>query len=206
MKPSRSMPLNGQILAATSPPASKNIPKPSKLRVTNGGASAEPPQGERARYGSPQAEVGPPRGANPNRSESQNVDLPSSAQTPVGQHIHPPPPPKDLPTSGWSLTPPAPGVTKISSRRTQDTTPGGRQALTERPLPGVPAFPDESRKTAPRDMKGSHDPLNRQPAPNDVSSPPVRRQQKLLLDANYYLNHLPRLVTLTIPYRSQITP
>ncbi|KAH9172491.1 hypothetical protein EDB89DRAFT_1906168 [Lactarius sanguifluus] len=104
MEPSRSMPLNGRpsASAAASSPASKKIPRPSKLRVTNGSASVEPSQGERARYGYPQAEAGPPHGTNPNRSGSRNVDLPSSAQTLVRQRVHHPPPLKDLPTFGPS--------------------------------------------------------------------------------------------------------
>ncbi|KAH9032541.1 hypothetical protein EDB84DRAFT_136010 [Lactarius hengduanensis] len=49
MEPSRSMPSNGRprASAAASSPASKKIPRPSKLRVTNGDASVQPSQGER---------------------------------------------------------------------------------------------------------------------------------------------------------------
>jgi hypothetical protein len=186
MKPSRTMP--GQSRAATSPLASKNIPKSSRLRVINGDTSFEAPQGA-----SSQAEVEPPRGANLNRSGSQNVDHPSLTQTPAGKYDHPPLPPKDLPIPGRSLAPRAPGVTRISSsRRTEDTAPGEPQAFRERPLPAVPAAPNESRETVPLDMKGSHESLNWQLTPNDVSHLPVRHsQQDLLSDASYHLNHLP---------------
>ena len=163
--------MSGQPRAATSPLTSHIIPKPSRLRVANGDASFEPPQGERVRYGSPQAEVDPLRGANLNRSGSQHVDLHSLAQTPAGKHVHPPPPPKDLPIPGRSLAPLAPGVAKTSSSRwTQDTAPGEPRA---RPLPGVPASLNESQETAPPDVKGSYEPLNRQLTPNDIPPPPV---------------------------------
>ncbi|KAH8983079.1 hypothetical protein EDB86DRAFT_272546 [Lactarius hatsudake] len=102
-----------------------------------------PSQGERERYGYPQTEVGPPHGTNPNRSGSRNVDLPSSAQTLVGQHAH-------------------------HSPSLEDTASSESHALRERPLPEVPVFPNEGQETAPPD--GSHDPLNRQTAPNGVPS------------------------------------
>ena len=197
------MPLNEQPRTATSPLAYKNIPKPSRLRVANGDASGEPPQGEWARYGPPLAKVDPPRGANLSRSESQSADLPSSAQTPARQHLHPPPPPKDLSTPGRPFAPQAPGVAKISSSRwAQDTAQGEPQAFRERPLPGVPTPPNESRETAP--------PLNLQPAPNDVSHLPVRHSAAIgppfPSDTSYHLNHPPRPGALTIPHRPQITP
>ena len=169
MKPSRS--LSGQPRAATSPLASQITSSPSRLRVTNGDASFDPPQGAQERYGSPQAEADAPRGANLNRTGSQRVDLPSLPQTPAAKNVHPSPPPKDLPILGRSSASLAPGVTKTSSRRTQDTAP---QALPERSLPGVPASPNESRITAPPVIKGSHEALNRQLIPNDLPSPSVR--------------------------------
>ena len=170
MKPSRSS--SGQPRAATSPLAPQITSKPSKLRATNDEAPFELPQGAQERYGSPKVEVDAPRGANLNRSGSQRIDLPSLPQTPAAKNVHPPPPPKDLPISGRSSAPLAPGVTKTSlSRRTHDTAP---QALPERYLPGVSASPNESRITVPPIIKGSHEALNRQLIPNDLFSPPVR--------------------------------
>ncbi len=66
----------------------------------------------------------------------------------------------------------SPVVTKSGSRRTRDSAPE-RQAIRETPVPGVPVSSYEGRRTVPADVK-SHDPVNRYPAPNDVSPPHVR--------------------------------
>ena len=204
MKSSLSMPLSGEPPAATNPPASKKTPKPSRLRVANVDDSAEPPQREKATY---QAKVDLPRGANSNKSESQNVDLLGVAPTPAEQQAHILPPPKDPPASGWSFAASAPGVTKTrSSRPTQDTTPGEPEAPRERTLPEVPVYPNESRETASPDKKGGHD---RQPAPNDASSPPVRRPAATEPPSRCQSSAQPPLTTgraYYIPHRPQIIP
>jgi hypothetical protein len=64
--------------------------------------------------------------------------------------------------------------TTLSSRPTQDTAPGEFQPPLERTPLDPPSYPNASRECVPPDKKGSHDPLNRQRASNDVSSPPVR--------------------------------
>ncbi|KAF8273956.1 hypothetical protein EI94DRAFT_974010 [Lactarius quietus] len=172
---SRTMPLNAQSHAATSPSASKNTTKPSRNKVRNDPTSDEPSQGEKAGSGPPQAEEAP-RGMNSIRSESQGVNPPSLvAETLAKQDGHPPPPPKDLPTSGRSLAPSASGVAKSYSRRPQETAPVEvePQALHGRLVPPEAPVFHEGRETVPLNLslKKGHDPLNGQLAPNSASSP-----------------------------------
>lgn len=214
MRPSLSMPLSGEPRVATNPPAFKKTPKPSRLRVANVDASAEPPQREKATY---QAKAELPRGAISNRSESQNVDTPGVGQTPAEQQVHIFPPPKDPPPSGWQFAALAPGVTTTrSSRPTQDTTPGESQVPRERSLPEVPVCSNESRETGFPDKKGGHDSQSR---PNSVSPLRVRRptateppslcqssaQPPPTTSRVYYIHHRPQIIPYHLPFLSPNT-
>ncbi|KAH9023184.1 hypothetical protein EDB85DRAFT_2151372 [Lactarius pseudohatsudake] len=138
MEPSRSMPLNGRprASAAASSPASKKIPRPSKLRVTNGGASVQPSQGERARYGYPQAEIRIP--------ERRSPEFSTNARWAA---VHHPSPLKDLPTFGRSL-PPALGVTETSDghRIRHRADP---MHFAKDPFPKYQSFPMKAKKLRP---------------------------------------------------------
>jgi hypothetical protein len=168
-KPSRTMPLNTLPHATAAPPTSKNT---AKARVANDHASDKPPQ-EKSRP--PEAEVGPPRATNSGKPEFQGVDLQGLFQVPATQDDGPPPPPKDPAISGRPSPSPAPRMTTAYSRRTKEPAAGEPQAPHGRHVPpDASSLPNESRGTAHPDMMGSHDPLNRRTAPNNVSSPPVR--------------------------------
>ena len=122
------------------------------------------PTGERATY---RTNVDLLLRANSNKSESQNGDLPSVLHLPSEQQVHLSSPSKDRPASGQSFAASVPGVTK-TSRRMQDTAPGEPQAPYVGTPPEVSVYPNESGESAPRDMKGGRDLLNRQQVPNDT--------------------------------------
>jgi hypothetical protein len=165
-KPSRIMPLNSPPHATTIHPT--NAAKAPRQIVTNGHASYEPPPGEQARFGPPQAEKVPPRETS-KRPEPRDVDPSSLDQMITKQHDHPPSPPMDPPTSGRSLASSALGMTKAHSRRPQEPAPQAPRGI---PVPPEsPVIPNETRETGPSKMKGGHDTLNGQPAPTKVSSP-----------------------------------
>ena len=189
-KPSRTMPLNEPPHAKTSHHTSNNTARGSRQRVTNDHTPDKPPRGEKARYGPPPAEVGPLPGTNPSRSEFQDVDPSSLAQTPAGQDDRPPPPPKDPATSGRPLPSSPPGMTTAYSRQAQEPAPGESQTPRGGHVPPeASVIPNESGGTAHPDMTGGHDPLNGQPAPSNISSAPVRPST-----AKEYLSSL--LITL----------
>jgi hypothetical protein len=161
---SSGLPLNAPLHATTTGPL--------RQIVTNDRTSNEPPLGEKAGSGPPQAEKVSPRGTNPNSSKPLAVDPPSLAQTPAIVQDVRPPPPKDPLTSELPLPPPAPRMTTAHSRRTQELAPGGPQApLGRQAPPNASAIPNKSRETAHSDMTGGHGPLNGQLAPTNVSSP-----------------------------------
>ena len=154
--------------AGTNPLAS------SMQRVTNVSTPAEPPQRQE------QVRVDLLRNADSNGSESQNVNLPSRAQTSSGHQAHLPHLPKDPTGEKATYSTNVDLLLRANSNKqpsglTQDTAPGESQAPLERTPHEVPAYPNASRECAPPDKKGGHDPLNRKRAPNDVSSPLVRR-------------------------------
>jgi hypothetical protein len=188
-------------MPTASPSTSKNTAKASRQRVTNDHTSDKPPQGEMAGFRPPEAEVGPLHGTNSSRSKPQDVDPTSLAQTPAGQGDRPPPLQKDPPTSRRLLLSPAPGMTSAESRLTSEPVPGEPQTPRGAHVPpGASSLPNESGGTAQLNMTGGHDPSNGQPAPNNVSSLPVRHftTKRTSFSATYHSNHLPRPVALTI--------
>jgi hypothetical protein len=171
-KLSQTMPLNPAPRVTTSHSTSTNTSEPSRLRMSNDRSSSHRFSERKTGSRPPEAEVGPLSATSSSRSKSQDVDPRSLAQTPAGQDVRPPPPPKDPLTSGRSLPSPAPGMTSAESKLTSEPVPGEPQTPRGTHVPpGASVTPNES---AHPDMTGGHYPLNGQPAPNNVSSPPVR--------------------------------
>jgi hypothetical protein len=172
-KPSRTMPPNPPPVT-TSHSTSTNTSEPPRKRMSNDRSSSHRFSERKTGSRPPEAEVGPLSGTSSSRSKSQDVDPRGLAQTPAGQDVRPPPPPKDPPTSGRSLPSPAPGMTSAESKLTSEPVPGEPQTPRGTHVPpGASVTPNESRGIAHPDMTGGHYPLNGQPAPNNVSSPPV---------------------------------
>jgi hypothetical protein len=143
--PSKDLPASGQSLAASAPKVTKTS---RRMQDT---APGEPQ--------APHMETPPEVPAYPNESGEPAPPDKNGGHDVLNRQ----PAPND--TLGVSTT--------LSSRPTQDTAPGELQPPHER-TPLLPAYPNASRECAPPDKKGSHNPLNRQRASNDVSSPLVR--------------------------------